>query len=87
MDVGEWTGLAGLILGLGAVAINIGVTKAKILGSERRLDQLEKTRDRMGAQLHKAAGDIRALATVVSERMHRRSATLSNLVGGGVAES
>lgn len=82
MNVSEWVGLGGLVLGVGGVAINIGVTKARVAASERRLDQLEAVRDRMGGQLHSARAEIKVLRAVVEERSGNRRNTLSAIGAG-----
>jgi hypothetical protein len=79
MDVGDWVGIGGLAIALGTVAVNIGVTKAKISSSERRLAALEKVRDRMGEQVHKATSDIRVMAAMLGERLPKRSTTLTGI--------
>ncbi len=80
MNVSDWTALVGLGIALAGIAAGFGISKAKLAACERRLDNLEAVRDRMGGQLHEARSRIKVLAAVVYERT--RSRTLGAIAAG-----
>ena len=81
MNVSEWIGLAGLAVGIGGVAVNIGFSKAKLDTAERRLENLEAARNRMGEQLHDVNRAVAVMAAVVHERTGSRRKTLARIAG------
>jgi hypothetical protein len=81
MNVSEWIGLAGLLLGVGGVAINIGVSKARIAAADRRIESLEAARGRMGEQLHDVSKAVAVIAALVHERTGGRRKTLARIAG------
>lgn len=81
MNISEWISLAALLLAGAGVVAALGAGKAKLAACERRLDNLETVRDRMGRQLHDVDEDVKVLAAVVHERTGGRRQTLARIIG------